>query len=55
MGKSRATYGFHKPFYQDHYLNTLVAFICEYFVLFFIVFKKKNLTFDAFLIFGTCH
>ena len=36
MGKPRVTYGFHKPLYQDDYLNTLFAFICEYFALFFV-------------------
>ena len=36
IGKPIVTYGFHKPLYQDDYLNTLLAFICEYFVLFFV-------------------
>ena len=57
MGKPRVSYGFHKPIYQDNFLNALFAFICEYFVLFFfyIVFKKRDLPIDAFLIFGTFH
>ena len=52
MEKPRVTCGFHKPFYQDDYLNTLFAFIYEYFVLFFfIIKKKKGLTIDVFPIF----
>ena len=46
MGKPRVSYGFHEPIYQDNFLNALYAFICEYFVLFFLYsFQKKGFTY----------
>ena len=43
IGKPKVTYGFHKPIYQDDYLNTSFAFICQYFVLFFFhTFQEKK-------------